>query len=180
MTATLFYRIIDSPLGRLTVCGDGEFLTGLYLPEHRGWCGVGAAWRQADEPFRRACEQLAEYFAGERRQFELPLKPAGTAFQLLVWKELTRIPLGSTITYSELARRISNPAAVRAVGRTNGLNPISIIVPCHRVVGADGKLTGYAGGLEKKSWLLDLERRIVRGSEGERQLMCGDLQLSGV
>jgi methylated-DNA-[protein]-cysteine S-methyltransferase len=103
-------------------------------------------------------EQLAEYFAGERREFDVPMQLAGTAFQRRVWEELVRIPYGTTITYAELARRVGRPTAVRAVGAANGRNPISILVPCHRVIGADGKLTGYGGGVERKQWLLELER----------------------
>ena len=102
-------------------------------------------------------QQLAEYFAGTRREFTLPLNPEGTEFQRRVWDELTRIPYGTTISYSELARRLGDPAAVRAVGRANGANPLWIIIPCHRVIGADGSLTGYAGGLEVKRSLLELE-----------------------
>lgn len=101
--------------------------------------------------------QLREYFAGRRRQFDLPLAPTGTEFQLRVWQELRRIPYGETISYGELARRVGNPRASRAVGLANGANPIAIIVPCHRVVGADGRLTGFGGGLRRKATLLELE-----------------------
>src|SRR5205807_4847601 len=111
--------------------------------------------------FTRVRKQLAEYFAGERRQFDVPLKLAGTPFQQRVWLELARIPFGTTITYAELAQRLGRPTASRAVGHANGRNPISIIVPCHRVIGADGKLTGYAGGLDKKQWLLAWERQVA-------------------
>ncbi len=107
--------------------------------------------------------QLAEYFAGQRRGFTLPLDLRGTEFQRCVWQELCRIDYGATISYRELASRIGRPAAVRAVGAANGANPISIVVPCHRVIGADGSLTGYGGGLHNKRYLLELERRVVGG-----------------
>jgi methylated-DNA-[protein]-cysteine S-methyltransferase len=110
------------------------------------------------DPLREARRQLEEYFAGERREFSLTLEPAGTDFQRRVWQALRGIPYGATMSYGELARRIGNPRAVRAVGLANGANPISIIVPCHRVIGADGSLTGYGGGLERKRFLLALER----------------------
>ena len=105
--------------------------------------------------------QLAEYFAGQRQQFDVPFKRSGTPFQQRVWQELVRIPFGTTITYAQLAQRIGQPTAARAVGHANGRNPISIIVPCHRVIGADGKLTGYAGGIDNKQWLLAWERGAV-------------------
>jgi len=155
---TTCFDSIESPLGRLVVLGDGEAVTGLYLPNHKGWPGPDAAWRQSDAAFAAVREQLAEYFAGARRQFAVPIKVAGTPFQQRVWQELTRIPFGTTITYAQLAHRVGQPTASRAVGAANGRNPISIIVPCHRVIGADGKLTGYAGGVGTKEWLLAWER----------------------
>jgi methylated-DNA-[protein]-cysteine S-methyltransferase len=159
MTTATFYSHIDSPLGRLFVQGDGQFVTGLFMPQHKGWRGPDAAWQRSDASFTAVRAQLAEYFAGERQQFDVPLKLAGTPFQQNVWRELVRIPFGTTITYAQLAERVGKPTASRAVGATNGRNPISIIVPCHRVIGANGKLTGYAGGLDKKQWLLAWERR---------------------
>ncbi len=155
---TTYYSHIDCPLGRLIVQGDGEFITGLYLPQHKGWDGPDAARIQSASPFVAVRQQLAEYFAGERQQFDVPLKLAGTPFQQRVWQELVRIPYGTTITYVELARRVGKPTASRAVGNANGRNPISILVPCHRVIGANGKLTGYAGGIDKKQSLLAWER----------------------
>lgn len=110
----------------------------------------------------RAAEQLGEYFAGQRTTFDLPLEPDGTAFERSVWEELTRIPYGQTISYGQLAHRLGNPKAVRAVGRANGQNPISIIIPCHRVIGASGQLVGYGGGLDRKRFLLDLEQEPSR------------------
>lgn len=159
MTTTNCYTTIDSPVGPLFVQGDGTFVTGLYLQNHRGWRGPEAAWTQSDEPFAAIRTQLAEYFAGDRQQFDVPIQLAGTPFQQTVWQELTRIPFGETISYAELARRVGKPSASRAVGSANGRNPVSIIVPCHRVVGATGKLTGYGGGIENKRWLLDWERQ---------------------
>jgi methylated-DNA-[protein]-cysteine S-methyltransferase len=116
-----------------------------------------------------AVRQLREYFAGERRDFDLPLEPAGTPFQLTVWDALRGIPYAETINYGQLAVRVGNPTASRAVGLANGRNPISIVVPCHRVIGANGSLTGYGGGLDRKRTLLDLERRTA-GAERDSQL----------
>jgi methylated-DNA-[protein]-cysteine S-methyltransferase len=166
MNPTTYYSDIDTPLGQMVVRGDGQFVTGLYLPTHKGWRGPDAAWRQSDAPFVAVREQLAEYFAGERQQFDMPLKLAGTPFQQRVWQELVRIPFGTTITYAQLAQRVGRPTASRAVGAANARNPISIIVPCHRVIGADGKLTGYAGGLDKKQWLLAFERGAAAAERG--------------
>jgi methylated-DNA-[protein]-cysteine S-methyltransferase len=157
MTAATFYTTIDGPLGELFIQGDGQFVTGLYLPQHKGWKGPGDSWRRSDTDFSGVRAQLAEYFAGERRQFDVSLKLVGTPFQQRVWRELLKIPFGATITYAQLARRLGKPAAVRAVGNANARNPISILVPCHRVIGANGNLTGYAGGLIRKKWLLERE-----------------------
>lgn len=155
---TTYYTYLDSPIGPICVEGDGDFVTGLHMPQHRHWEGPNATWQQSDSSFKAVRQQLTEYFAGERQQFEVPMKSTGTPFQLRVWEELSRIPFGVTISYAELAQRVGNPSASRAVGSANGRNPISIIVPCHRVIGANGKLTGYGGGLDKKEWLLDWER----------------------
>jgi methylated-DNA-[protein]-cysteine S-methyltransferase len=153
-----YYSYIDCPLGQVFVQGDGQFVTGLFMPQHKGWRGPDASWQRSDEPFTAVREQLSEYFAGERRQFDLPIKFVGTPFQQRVWHELTCIPFGATITYGQLAVRVGQPAASRAVGNANARNLISIIVPCHRVIGVDGKLTGYAGGVDKKRWLIAWER----------------------
>jgi len=166
MTTTTCFSYIDCPLGRMFVQGDGQFVTGLYMPRHKGWQGPDASWRQSDESFAAVREQLAEYFAGERQQFDVPLKLAGTPFQQQVWQELVRIPFGTTITYAQLAQRVGKPTASRAVGHANGRNPISIIVPCHRVIGTNGKLTGYAGGVDKKQWLLAWERSPTANKSG--------------
>jgi len=145
----------ESPIGRLLLTTDGAALTGLYMEPSRkaqsldGWTQDGTAG-----PLAAATLQLTEYFAGSRREFDLPLHLKGTGFQTRVWHELTEIPYGQTWSYGELARRIDKPSASRAVGLANGRNPISIVVPCHRVIGADGSLTGYGGGLPRKQWLL--------------------------
>jgi methylated-DNA-[protein]-cysteine S-methyltransferase len=161
MSAPTYVSYCESPLGDLTLQGDGNFLTGLFLPDHKGWQGPAANHQRADHLFTAVREQLAEYFAGARQQFEVPLKLAGTSFQLRVWQELAKVPFGTTITYAELAQRVGQSTASRAVGNANGRNPISIIVPCHRVIGASGKLTGYAGGVAKKKWLLDREAALT-------------------
>ena len=145
-----------TPLGELLLLADDAGLRGLYLPDPRH--APPAIAPEGDAPvFAAAREQLDAYFAGELEDFELPLAPEGTAFQQKVWAELERIPFGETISYSTLAERLGNPRAVRAVGLANGRNPLSIVVPCHRVIGADGTLVGYGGGLERKRWLLEHE-----------------------
>ncbi|MBF2028593.1 MAG: methylated-DNA--[protein]-cysteine S-methyltransferase [Oscillatoriales cyanobacterium C42_A2020_001] len=156
----IYYTWIDSPLGSLLLTSEGRSLTGLYLQEQKyfpnptkDWCKAMAA-----EPFIQTQEQLTEYFAHQRQCFDLPLSPQGTAFQKQVWQLLLQIPFGKTISYRTLAEMIGNPMASRAVGAANGRNPISIIVPCHRVVAHNGSLTGYAGGLDRKRWLLKHEQ----------------------
>jgi len=155
----MYYDFFDSPIGPLVlVCGDDGMLTELHLP-HGGEPGhVAPEWQRAPERLRDAHAQLSAYFAGKLLTFDLPLAPRGTEFQRQVWDELLQIPFGDTTSYADVARRIGRPNAVRAVGAANGANPIAIIVPCHRVIGADGTLTGYGGGLPAKRWLLDHER----------------------
>lgn len=165
---TNYYTHLNTPLGPLFVHGDCDFLTGLYLPNHKGWSGPDPTWQQADEPFATLRNQLTEYFAAERKQFDIPLKLAGTPFQIRVWQELARIPFGTTITYAELARRIGQPTASRAVGHANAKNPISILIPCHRVIATTGQLIGYAGGVPKKQWLLDHECCVKNRSTNSR------------
>lgn len=149
------YTTLDSPLGALLVAGDETGLTHLYLPTGRHPSNPDPAWVRDDEFLAGARRQLAEYFAGERREFDLPLHASGSAFQHKVWDALCDIPYGETRNYGETARAIGmETSASRAVGLANGQNPISIIVPCHRVIGADGSLTGYGGGLPAKKWLL--------------------------
>lgn len=153
------HTVIDSPIGPLTVVASGASLSGLYMDRHRHGPDDGVLGRRADVAvLDAAAEQLAEYFDGRRRHFELPLAPEGSPFQQAVWMALRDIPYASTESYGQLAARIGRPGAARAVGLANGRNPISIIVPCHRVIGADGSLTGYGGGVERKQHLLDLER----------------------
>jgi methylated-DNA-[protein]-cysteine S-methyltransferase len=151
------YALIESPLGDLLAVGDDDGLTGLYLPTGKRPVRPAAAWQRRDEAFAEVAEQLADYFAGERREFDLALRPSGTAFQHRVWGALREIPYGETRSYGAIAAEIGVPGAARAVGLANGQNPISIIVPCHRVVGASGALTGYGGGLPAKQWLLGHE-----------------------
>jgi methylated-DNA-[protein]-cysteine S-methyltransferase len=150
------YIFIESPIGRIVLHSDGTALTGLYMDvPARPPIGLeGWALDASAEPLRDAAWQLNEYFAGRRREFDVPLRLRGTQFQQRVWQVLQEIPYGETLSYGELARRIGNPNASRAVGLANGRNPISILVPCHRVIGADGSLTGYGGGVERKRWLL--------------------------
>ena len=155
--ATRLYTTLDSPLGELLLLGDGRVLHGLYMQHGRRPIEIGPAWERAVAPFAEVAGQLREYFAGERTQFELPLALEGSSFERRVWSALQRIPYGETISYGELARGIGQPAAARTVGLANGRNPIAVIVPCHRVIGADGTLTGYGGGLERKRILLELE-----------------------
>jgi methylated-DNA-[protein]-cysteine S-methyltransferase len=153
----MLYTSLDSPIGELLLVGDGRALHGLYMQEGRTPIAVRPDWQPAAAPFDDARAQLAEYFAGQRRSFDLPLAMTGSAFQRLAWRALREIPYGETISYGEQARRIGAPADPRAVGQANGRNPIAVIVPCHRVIGADGSLTGYGGGVERKRLLLDLE-----------------------
>jgi methylated-DNA-[protein]-cysteine S-methyltransferase len=151
-----YYSYYESPFARLMLVSDGMALTGLHMgtpgrkPQHE------AEWTHDPSiaPLRATTRQLDEYFAGKRRDFDLPLAPSGTPFQRRVWRGLTEIGFGETLSYGQLAKRIKNPKASRAVGLANGANPIAIVVPCHRVIGADGSLTGYGGGLERKRWLL--------------------------
>ncbi len=152
------YCLVESPIGPLTLVGDGEALSGLYMELHTPAARpVPSQSIRDDRAFATARTQLAEYFAGERTAFDLPLRLTGTPFQLEVWSALQAVPYGETVSYGELARRIGQPAAVRAVGLANGRNPVSIVVPCHRVIGSNGSLTGYGGGLDRKRHLLGLE-----------------------
>jgi methylated-DNA-[protein]-cysteine S-methyltransferase len=156
-TKTTVYWTVDSPIGELLLAGDGERLQKLHMQSTRHATRVGADWVRDSEPFVDLCEQLDEYFAGERREFDIDVDPQGSEFELRVWRALRRIPYGETESYGRLADRIGHPGHARAVGSANGRNPIAVVIPCHRVIGADGSLTGYAGGLERKRLLLDLE-----------------------
>ncbi len=157
LTRSTLYTTVDSPIGELLLLGDGAALTGLHMQLGRRPITVDEHWTHAPEAFVPVRDQLAEYFAGTRTAFDVPLAPTGTPFQLRVWRALRDIPYGATVSYGELARRIGQPSASRAVGLANGRNPISVIVPCHRVIGADGSMTGYGGGIERKEILLALE-----------------------
>ena len=158
-TSASYFSELDSPVGPLLLRGDGEVLTGLYMQEQRHRPELPDGVERNDQAFRLVREQLRAYFAGKLREFALVLAGEGTAFQRKVWRALCKIPFGETESYGGLAKRIGNSNASRAVGLANGKNPIGIIVPCHRVVGANGSLTGYGGGLERKQWLLEHERR---------------------
>ncbi len=155
----LVYDRVESPIGPITLVGDGESLRLVGLPDSRHPLNILPEWMRSPQAFAETKRQFDAYFAGELVEFDLPLQPHGTEFQQRVWKALRTIPYAKTINYAELARRVGNPKASRAVGLANGANPLSIIVPCHRVIGANGSLTGYGGGLEAKKYLLDLERR---------------------
>jgi len=148
---------IQSPVGPLQLFARGDELAGVHLPEQPVPDGNDRPTRVLKETAR----QLAEYFAGTRQVFDLPLAPQGSGFQERVWRALLAIPFGVTTTYGDIARTIGRPSASRAVGTANGANPIAIIVPCHRVIGQNGTLTGYAGGLPMKKWLLEHEQRIA-------------------
>lgn len=167
------HTTVDSPVGPLTLVATDGLLSGLYMNEQRHRPpqeSFGVPDASGLEP---AIDQLAEYFAGERTAFDLPLRLTGTDFQKAVWDALREIPYGVTESYGQLAARIGRPAASRAVGLANGKNPVSIIVPCHRVIGSGGSLTGYGGGLERKQRLLAFER-----ADGARPIAESDAQLS--
>ncbi len=151
------HAVIASPIGPLTLVGDGEALAGLYFDGHLRTPRLPDLGPRDDDGFEAAKAQLGEYFAGTRREFDLELAPRGSAFEKQVWALLTKIPYGETRTYGQLAAELGDPGAAQAVGNANGWNPISVIVPCHRVVGTSGGLTGYAGGLARKRFLLSLE-----------------------
>jgi methylated-DNA-[protein]-cysteine S-methyltransferase len=161
MMNAMRYTRVDSPIGELLLVGEGRALHGLHMLDGPRPPRIAAGWERHDEYFAPVRRELDEYFAGSRTAFGVPLTVAGAPFDQLVWQQLRRIPYGETISYGELARRIGHPSAARAVGMANGRNPISVIVPCHRVIGADGSLTGYGGGLERKRFLLELEAGVL-------------------
>jgi methylated-DNA-[protein]-cysteine S-methyltransferase len=152
------HTVLDSPVGPLTLVAAGGRLVGLYMNQQRHRPPQEVFGERDDSLFTEVVSQVRAYFTGARTEFDLPLTLIGTPFQQRVWRALREIPYGQTITYGQLADRIGQPAAARAVGLANGRNPIGIIVPCHRVVGADGGLTGYGGGLARKQYLLAFER----------------------
>lgn len=163
ITDTRVWSDCDTPLGRLTLTANDSGLDGLFFP---GRAPERAEAARRPERFDRAFIQLHEYFAGQRTRFDLTLAlSSGTPFQQSVWRQLLSIPYGETLSYSQLAVRLGRPDRVRAVGAAVGRTPLPIIIPCHRVLASDGKLTGYLGGLQRKRWLLDLEAAVRAGRE---------------
>lgn len=153
------HRVLQTPVGQVTLVGDGQVLEGLYWPDHTPAPDRSTFGPCAPEAFTDAVTQLQEYFAGERVEFSLATRAEGTDFQQAVWEQLRMIPAGETRTYGQVAAAIGRPTAVRAVGAANSRNPLSVVVPCHRVVSASGAAHGYAGSVETKEWLLAHERR---------------------
>jgi methylated-DNA-[protein]-cysteine S-methyltransferase len=189
-----FFSTLLTPIGRLRLVARGDALSGIYMEDHAGAPLDDAGWIEDGAPssdprsgaasvgaseargrFRHARAQLTEYFGGARTSFDLPMAAVGTPFQRRVWSALLAIPFAATITYGELARRVGSPGAARAVGRANATNPLSIVVPCHRVIGADGALTGYAGGEARKRWLLEHERAVM--ARGARRVVTAGAAL---
>jgi methylated-DNA-[protein]-cysteine S-methyltransferase len=164
-TTTTQYCYADSPLGKILLTGEAGALRGLFFTDHRHSPQVEATWEPDDASFRQVRRQLDEYFDADidRRRigFELPLALIGSPFELAVWAALARIPYGTTVSYGQIAKRIGRPTAARAVGAANGRNPVAIIIPCHRVIGADARLTGYGWGVERKAWLLKHEHQTL-------------------
>jgi methylated-DNA-[protein]-cysteine S-methyltransferase len=162
-SATRRHRVIGSPLGELTLVAEHDVLAGVYFAHHRGRPGPAVLGTRDDTVLDEATLQLCEYFAGVRTRFDLVTRADGSPFDVSVWELLTRIPAGETRSYGELAHRLGDRALAQEVGAANARNPLCIVVPCHRVVGADGRLVGYAGGLRRKRALLDHERRVADG-----------------
>lgn len=160
------YRYVASPLGEILVAGDEEGLKLIGFPEGKGRIEPRAEWIRDDRAFEDARQQLDEYFRGERTSFDLKLAPAGTRFQLAVLDALRRIPYGETRSYADVAASVGRPKAVRAVGAANGRNPLPIVIPCHRVIGSNGSLTGFGGGIAAKRFLLNLETGSQAASSG--------------
>ena len=153
----MYYCYLKTPIGDLLLAGDENALCLIGFPEGSMRREPDADWIYSEKPFAEARKQLTDYFAGKRKTFDLPVRPGGTEFQRRVLDELQRIPYGVTVTYADIAERVGNPKAVRAVGAANGRNPIPIVIPCHRVIGSDGKMTGFGGGIPTKEALLRLE-----------------------
>ncbi len=162
-------ELIATPLGQMLALVDqqGALLRLDFLPDDQTvpMCWQGYAWQRDSAAVAAVAAQLGEYFAGRRRHFELPLAPRGTAYQQLAWSHLRQVPYGCTLSYAELGARLPHKTSARAIGRANALNPIAIVVPCHRIIGADGSLTGYAGGLARKQALLALEGVVTPGCQ---------------
>ncbi len=157
----MLYTTVDSPIGELLLVGDGESLHHLSMQGGRRPLRIDPTWTRDDAAFGGVAAQLEEYLSGARRTFDVSLALVGNPFEQRVWAELLAIPYGETASYGEIARRVGNPDSARAVGLANGRNPVAVIVPCHRVIGANGTLTGYGGGLERKRLLLDLESGVL-------------------
>lgn len=166
---TRYWHEIETPIGTVLLAGDGEHLTRIHFQSGPRPLQPLPHWIATAVPFAHALEQLNAYFAGRCRRFDLPLSPAGTEFQRRVWRALRGIPYGETISYGDLARRVGNPRASRAVGLANGANPLPIVVPCHRVIGANGTLTGFGGGLPIKRALLALEGALPESPPAQRR-----------
>ncbi|MGH8218707.1 MAG: methylated-DNA--[protein]-cysteine S-methyltransferase [Steroidobacteraceae bacterium] len=174
----IYWHEMESPVGPLLLAGDGSRIKVIHFRTGPHARRPGHDWVADRLSFEAAIAQLEEYFAGQRQSFDLPLAPEGTDFQRTVWQALTRIPYGETISYGELARRIGKPQASRAVGLANGANPLPIVIPCHRVIGADGSLTGFGGGLDIKRKLLALEREVsLRESSARAESRRAEAQL---
>ena len=160
-----FYTYHETPVDRLLLAGGIDALTLIVFQGGKKARMPEPDWKESAAPFREAIRQLDSYFAGELKEFDLPLSPQGTPFQMKVWGELRKIPYGGTCSYGEIARRVGSPGASRAVGAANGANPLPIVVPCHRVIGGNGSLTGFGGGLPVKEALLNLEQGYVPGGQ---------------
>ncbi len=174
MTTATRYSLAPSPIGDLLLVGGDDGLRGVHMTPHSGRYGIAPGWRRDDAALAEARDELRAYFAGELTEFTVRLAPEGTAFQRSVWDGLRAIPFARTRSYGELAAEIGCPGAARAVGLANGRNPIAVIIPCHRVIGADGSLTGYGGGLDRKRLLLAHEREVA-GVAPEGELATGRL-----
>lgn len=169
----MLYRFCSSPIGELVLWGDGRRLSGLTFADSAK-AVIDTTWERDDRVFSDVAEQLAAYFAGELREFTLALSPRGTPFQHRVWDALCGIQYGTTTTYGQLAARLGDARATRAVGLANARNPIAIVIPCHRVIGADGSLTGYGGGMHRKQWLLAHEARCATALDGQERARTAD------
>jgi len=159
----IWYDFLSTPIGTLLLTTDPQGLREVWFETGKHRKKPEPSWKHDPRRLAFAREQLEEYFAGTRTVFDLPLHPIGTPFQVTVWQALAEIPYGMTISYGDMAKRIGQPHAVRAVGAANGRNPLPIVLPCHRVIGADGSLTGFGGGLPTKRFLLAMEDRVARG-----------------
>lgn len=156
----IYYTQLESPVGNLLLTLEDEQLTNICMSNQKRTVKVQPDWVQSDRHFRTLARQLEDYFRGKRRTFDIPIRPQGTDFQMAVWQQLSKIPYGATATYGDIAKRIDNPKAVRAVGLANGRNPLPIVIPCHRVIGSNGQLTGFGGGLKNKALLLKIEQSL--------------------